>query len=190
MSATTTNTAPDLLAVMPDWAVPIRQRTVYRTEVVRSRRGLEQRTQHRRRPVVAMEYTAAGIHDEIARRRLEGILKQYRKPLLVPWWPNGVRLLEAMTDDVSVLVASNPIAEEWDRDGWVYLWDRATGAEFRQLADRDGRTLTLIDEGPHLRFPIGAFIFPVRLALREKGDAILNPNRHRTNPESLSFRTL
>lgn len=190
MSTTTTNTAPELLAIMPDWSVPIKHRTIYRTEVVRSRAGLEQRTQHRRRPMAAMEYTAAGIHDDVARRRLEAIVAQYRTPVLVPWWPNGARLRIAMADETTVELDSNPIAEEWDRDGWIYLWDRATGSEFRQLASRDGRTLTLTDTGAHVLFPAGAYCFPVRLSLRDKGEGILNPNRHRTNPESLSFRTL
>lgn len=190
MSTTTTNTAPELLAIMPDWQAGVKQRTVYRTEVVRSRSGLEQRTQHRRRPILAIEYVAAGIHDAAARKRIEGVVAQSRKPLLVPWWPNGARLLQNMTSQTSALLGTNPIADDWDRDGWVFLWDRETGSEFRQLAGRDGRTLTLTDTGAHLLFPAGAYVFPVRLAIREKNDAVLNPNSHRTNPESLSFRTL
>jgi hypothetical protein len=190
VNPTTTNQTPQLLAVLPDWAAGIQQRTVYRTEVTRSRAGLEQRTQHRRRPMLSMEYMAAGIHDAAARRRLEGIVAQSRRPQLVPWWPHGSKLLSAMTTDTSALLASNPIGDDWDRDGWVYLWDRATGQEFRQLASRTGRTLSLTDTGAHLHFPAGAYCFPVRLCLREKGDDLLNPGRHRTNPEKLIFRTL
>lgn len=187
---TTTNQAPQLLAVLPDWAAGIRQRTVYRTEVTRSRAGLEQRTQHRRRPMLSMEYTAAGIHDAAARKRLEGIVAQYRVPLLVPWWPHGCQLYFDMTNDTDVTLGTNPIGDEFDRDGWVYLWDRVNGQEFRQLASRDGRLLTLVDTGTHTRFSAGAFCFPVRLAIREKGEDMLNPGRHRTNPEKLIFRTL
>lgn len=187
---TTTNQAPDLLAVLPDWAQGMQQRTVYRTEVTRSRAGLEQRAQHRRRPMLSMEYVAAGIHDAAARRRLEGIVVQYRKPLLVPWWPHGCRLLSAMGSATNANLGSNPIADDWDRAGWVFFWDRVTGQEFRQLASRDGRVLTLTNTGGHLLFPAGAYCFPVRLCIREKGDDLLNPGRHRTNPEKLIFRTL
>lgn len=186
----TTNQTPQQLAIMPDWGEGIRQRTVYRTELVRSRRGLEQRTQHRRRPSLSIEYTAEGIHDAAARRRLEAVVGNYRVPLLVPWWPQGTKIQETMADDTDVVLFTNPVADDWDQSTMVFLWDRVHGGEFRALEAREGRNLTLTDEGTHTRFPAGAWCFPVRRAIREKGDDILTPNRHRTTNEKLIFRTL
>lgn len=186
---TTDTTTPEKLAILPDWGEGLKQRTTYRTELSTSRRGLEQRTQHRVRPMLVIDYRAQGIHDADARKRLEAAVANFRKPLLVPWWPQGT-VLQSTSTDTGALLSTNPVADDWDRDGFIYLWNRSIGGEFRILASRTGRTLTLTDEGGHLAFPAGSFAFPVRLAVRERDDALLNPGALRTNPERLIFRTL
>lgn len=183
--------APVKLAIMPDWASGIGQQTTYRTDISRSRAGLEQRAQRRRRPILLMDYQASQ-HDAEAQRRIEAVMATARTPLLVPWWPNGSVLAATMTTDTSVQLTSNPIAEDWPEDlAWVYLWGRAEGGgEWREFASIDGSVVTLVDTGSHTRFSAGAFIWPGRLAVREVDNAMLQIPRHRETSDALKFRTI
>jgi len=184
-----TEDAATFLAIPPDWAAGVSQTTTYRTDINRSRRGLEQRSQRTRRPALTMEYQWTA-NDSQARRRIENAVSQARGPLYVPWWPHGMLTQTAMTIDTEVRLESNPIAEEWDRDGWLYLWHRETGAEFRQVVSRAGSIITLSGTGPFLLFPAGSHAFPVRLATREAAEQINQIARTRTVDETLTFRTL
>lgn len=190
MSYPTTDDTPELLAVLPDWQHGIQHRQTYRTEVARSRAGLEQRSQHRRRAILVMEYTATGLHDAAACRRLDMVVRSSRKPLVVPWWCSGTTLQSTMPSDTAAVLATNPVADDWDRAEWVYFWHRTLGGEFRQLAGRTGTTLTLVDTGTHVQFPAGSFAFPALLAVREKDEALLENPRHRTAADRLIFRAL
>lgn len=180
---------PVRFAIMPDWGVGVRQTVIYRTDVTRSRKGLEQRSQRRKRAILGIEYTVS-MHDENARRRVETILASSRTPLIIPWWTSGVLLDGPMTTDTAALLASDPIEDDWTREAWVYLWSRANGAEWRQVASRVGRVITFVDTGSHIHFSDGAFIFPGRLAIRENHDTLMESERHRTTRETLTFRTL
>lgn len=177
------------LAVLPDWGEGVRHSVIYRTDMTRSNTGLEQRSQRRRRPLLAMEYSLA-VHDADARRRVETALAASRGTLLVPWWPSGARLASDMPGDTTAILASDPISDEWDHTGWVFFWSRANGVEWRQLASRSGRTLTLTDTGIHTDFQAGDFCFPVRRAVRDKDDSLLQAGTHRTATDKLIFRTL
>lgn len=180
---------PAQVAILPDWAEGIRQSIVYRTDVTRSHTGLEQRMQRRKRPLLAMEYNVA-VNGADARRRLETVLAMNRTPLLVPWWVSGARLSVDMASDTTAVLASDPISDEWDHTGWVFFWSRKLGIEWRQLASRNGRTLTLTDTGIHTDFEAGDYVFPVRLAVRDRGEELLASPQHRTAIDKLIFRTL
>lgn len=182
---------PLKLAIMPDWASGVGQQTTYRTDISRSRAGLEQRAQRRRRPILSMEYQAS-VQEAGAQRRIETTLAIARTPLLVPWWPNGSILVNSMTNDTDVQLTADPIAEDWPDDlAWVYLWGREEGGgEWRELASRDGNLLTLVDTGDHVQFSAGAFIWPARLCVREIENAMLQVPRHREATDALKFRTL
>lgn len=181
--------APTRFAVMPDWGEGVRQTIVYRTDVTRSRKGLEQRSQRRKRAILGMEYSVS-LHDDNARRRVETVLASSRTPLIIPWWVSGAVLNADMTIDTSALLESYPIEDDWSREPWVYLWNRDQGAEWRQVASRDANLLTLIDTGSHILFRDGTFVFPGRLAIREIDDSLMNSERHRTTRETLTFRTI
>ncbi len=181
--------APTFLAIAPDWSAGVAQTTTYRTDINRSRRGLEQRSQRTRRPALTMEYQWTA-NDAQARRRIENAVSQARGVIHVPWWPHGMLTQTEMISSTEVRLDSNPIAEEWDRDGWIYLWHRETGAEFRQVVSRNGALITLTGAGPFLLFPAGSHAFPVRLATREAAEQINQIAHTRTADETLTFRTL
>lgn len=187
----TTIDTPIKLAILPDWAAGVGQQTTYRTDISRSRAGLEQRAQRRRRPILTMDYQASQS-EAGAQRRIEAALVTARTPLLVPWWPNGSVLALPMTSDTSVQLTADPIAEDWPEDlAWVYLWGRAEGGgEWRQFASIAGSVVTLVDTGDHVQFSAGAFIWPARLCVREIENAMLQIPRHRESTDALKFRTL
>lgn len=186
---TTTNEATKL-ALMPDWAAGVGHQTTYRTDINRSRAGLEQRAQRRKRPILSMEYQ---IHaqNEAARRRIEQALATARGPLLVPWWPSGGRLRVDMDSDTFVDMTTVPIAEDWPPDlAWVFLWGRDQGSEWREFSHRNGSNVHLIDTGTHIQFTAGAFCFPGRLAVREVENDMIEVPRHGEASEVLKFRTI
>lgn len=185
----TTKDTPVQFALMPDWAAGVKQQTIYRTDITRSRRGLEQRSQRQRKPSLMIEYQADHI-DEDARRLLERTVTSTRGALLVPWWPNGSTLQSDMGSATGAVLDSTPISDDWDLTGWVYLWHRTSGAEWRELASRSGRNLTLTDSGGHTLFPAGSHCFPVRLAVRMRDDNLLESPRHQAETNRLIFRTL
>lgn len=177
------------LAILPDWSAGIGQTTTYRTDINRSRRGLEQRSARARRPILTMEYQWTSS-DAAARRRIEDVIAQTRGPVTVPWWPHGVTLREPMTVETSLALDSAFIEYEQDQVGWVYLWHRTAGAEWRQIAAISGAVLTLVDTGTHILFPTGAFCFPAFAATREAAQNVNQAATSRTVDEILTFRTL
>jgi len=183
----TTDDAPELVAILPDWGEPIVQRLTFRTELVRSRRGLEQRTQHRKRGVMVQEYLVGGIHDADARQRLEAVVAMIRKPVIVPWWPSGCRTRIDMTG-AAVDLLTNPITGDWQAGGYLYLWSPELGGEFRTISGVSGRVMSL--GGTGTLYPAGSYCWPALLCTREKDDALLQQTRHRTVAEKLIFRTL
>lgn len=181
----TTIDEPSRIAILPDWSAGVIQGTRYRTEIQNTRRGMEQRTQHRLRPILTIEYQATKPD---GRQALDAIAATTRGPFLGPWWPHGIRLQTDMTAPGAAVLNSNPIGIEWDRDGWVYLWSRATGGEFRQLTSRDSRNLTLGGTGQ--LFDAGDLCFPCRVATRVAEEALLEVRRHRTGAERIILTTI
>jgi hypothetical protein len=130
------------LAILPDWAAGITQTTTYRTDISRSRRGLEQRTQRQRRPYLTMEYNWTAT-DAAARRRIENAVAQARGRLIVPWWPHGIKSNSAMLTDEAIILDSAPIEGEIVSGGWVYIWHRSLGGEFREVVNKADLTINL-----------------------------------------------
>lgn len=181
----TTIDTPAQIAIHPDWAQGVVQGTRYRTEIQQTRAGMEQRTQHRLRPILTMEYTTTPE----AAEALERVATQTRGPILTPWWPHGLKLAVPMPSDTEITLSSAPIASEWDRDGWVYLWNRSIGGEFRQIDSRLALTITLTGTGT--TYPAGSWAFPVRLATRAGDEAMLQARKARaTAREKVIFQTL
>ncbi len=185
----TSDDTPTQLAIMPDWGEGVRQVLIYRTDILRSRAGIEQRSQRMTRPKLGLEYVATAT-DEPARRRIETILATSRGPLHVPWWTSGVKLSVAMTAATSLTLEHVPIAEDFDQVALVYLWDRTVGGEWRTVASRAGAVLTLTSSGVHTLFPAGSWCFPVRLAVRDRDDSLLETAHQRAASDRLLFRTL
>lgn len=186
----TSDDTPTRLAIMPDWGEGVRQVLIYRTDILRSRAGLEQRSQRMTRPKLGLEYVATAT-DEPARRRIETILATSRGPLHVPWWTSGARLAVSMTTETSLTLEHVPIAEDFDQVALVYLWSRERGGEWRTVASRSGAVLTLVDELPlHVLYDSGAWCFPVRLAVRDRDDSLLETAHQRAATDRLLFRTL
>lgn len=179
----------ETFALLPDWGAPIRQTTTYRTDILTSKTGLEQRSQRRRRPILAMEYEAR-LQDGNASRAIEAAVTASRKPLIVPWWPNGGRLRVGMASETSAELTANPIAYDYERATHVFIFSRGNGGEFRRLEAIDQAALTLVDEGSHTIFPAGSWVFPCFRATREKADQTLAMTNRADAATRVAFRTL
>jgi hypothetical protein len=182
---------PELYAVMPDWQAGVQQETTYRTEITRSRSGLEQRAQRRRRPILSMTYQVS-LKSPATRLAIETTVATNRLPVIVPWWPNGRILAEAMASSTIATLEGEPIKEDWSATTlWAYLFDPTTSeGEWREFGSVAGAELTLINTGSHTLFPEGAFIFPGRLSTREPDNMMLQKIRPQEGTETLRFRTL
>lgn len=185
----TTQDTPVKLAIMPDWSGGIEQQATYRTDITRSRRGLEQRTSRQRRPILSQSYQWTSS-EAAARRRIEDAITQARGPLIVPWWPHGIPLRVAMVGDTIADLEYGFIEHEEPQIQWVYFWHRTAGAEWREVSAVAGSILTLVDTGTHIDFPAGSFCFPAFLAMREAADSSNRIDNARTVDETLNFRTL
>ncbi len=186
----TTDDTPTPVAIMPDWRYGIRTTIGYQTDITESRRGIEQRSQRRRRPRLTMEYRT-NIDDAAAALRLETILATARGPLHVPWWPSGIPLATEMPDWQHLTLETLPLDDDWSRIPMVLIWSRGLGTQWRNVASRDGVDIALeADSVTHIRYPAGSFVFPIRLAVRDVNDGLLISPTTSAAQDMLYFRTL
>lgn len=186
--STTTEDTPDRLALMPDWREGVRLSQVFQSTVQTSGTGLEQSSRRRNRPVYYLEYTRTGLTSEEAHERLEAIRTEFRKPLIVPLWCDGIPLQDAMSSATVALLSVNPVTDEWRVPLDVYLWTPDLGGEWRTCSLVDGRNLTL--SGTGTLYPAGALCFPSRVMVREAGDALVKLVDVRSGTEDHRYRTL
>ena len=176
--------------VLPDWGQGIQLSLSYQTDIKRSRRGIEQRSQRRRRPRMAMDYTPAQIMGADALLRLETLRTRSRGRLLVPWWPSAQKLSTAMASDTSVTLQGGLITGEWEETNQIYLWHRSLGGQFRTVTEISGSTFTLENIELDHQYPADGYAFPVMVCLLQRGDNLLRDLQYRTASGQLTFRTL
>lgn len=162
--------AAERFALLPDWREGVRLTQAFTSTVNTSRSGLEQRQRRRQRPVYHLEYQRTALTPAEAQGRLDAIKDEFRKPLTVPFWTDGIVLQSSMTVATAALLDSNPILAEWNAPFDVFLWDPSLGGEWRTLTVINGRNLTFSGSGQ--LFPAGAFVFPSRRMIREAGDVM------------------
>lgn len=189
MSFPKTTDEPEKLAVLPDFGEGIRQSRIYRTTIQRSRSGIEQRARRKKTANLRIEYLESGSHDSAAAGSQQEAIRNSRKPLLVPWWAQGGRIQGGMTA-TAFNISTNPNPSDWDAEKLVYLYDPALGGEFRTVISRSSRLFTLAAEVGSILFPEGTFVFPVRLAVREISESMIQTGMIRSQPQTFIFQTL
>jgi hypothetical protein len=183
-----TRDAPTRQAIHPDWAAGVTLKQIYSSAVQVSYSGVEQRQTKREKPIYKMAYQRGGLTEAEARRRLQEIRAEYRLPLTVPLWPDGIPLQQTMTGATAAVLDLNPIDGEWETPLDLYLWTRALGGEFRSCTVVSGRNLTL--DGTGTLYPIGSLVFPCRTMVRDPDSTTLTPIDLEEGIERLKFRTL
>ncbi len=173
MSFPKTTDTPTRIAFMPDWREGVMLTQVFETTIQRSRAGLEQRNRKRQFARYHLEYTRTGLTRAEARGRLDAIRAEFRGPLTVPLWTDGIQLQVAMSLVTSALLESNPVDDEWMAPFDVFLWDPSLGGQWRTCSAVNGRNLTFTGTG-HL-YPLGAYVFPTRRMIREVNEGMLSP---------------
>lgn len=184
----TTDDAPVRCAFMPDWSMGVSLTSSFLTSVSISRKGLEQRIRRRVKPIYQLEYTRTGLTPEEARNRLREVQAEFRGPLTVPMWTDGIGLQAGMVSATSALLESNPIDEEWLAPFDVYLWHPTAGEEWRTCTEVDGRNLTF--SGTGTLFPVGTLVFPSRAMLREASEGAMRIVDVESGEEIHRYRTL
>lgn len=188
MSYPKTTDTPTRVALPPDWREGVSVSQQFDTTIQRSRAGLEQRNQRRRTCRYTLEYTRTGLTPAEAKQRLEAIRSEYRGPLTVPMWTDGIALQTSMTLVTSALLESNPVDGEWMAPFDVWLWNPNLGGQWRTCTVVNGRNLTL--SGTGILYPVGSLVFPSRLMIRETGESMLAPVDVKSGTESHRYRTL
>jgi hypothetical protein len=184
----TTDDTPTRVALLPDWREGVRLTQEFVSTVQTGRFGLEQRSRKRKRPIYSLEYTRTGLTADEAKQRLEAIRAEYRGPLIVPLWCDGIPLQSDMTDDNAALLDSNPITGEWVAPLDVFIWSDALGGEWRECIAVSGRNLTL--DGSGTLYPAGSFVFPSRVMIREASEGMLSAVDIASGSENHRYRTL
>lgn len=188
MSTPDTTDTPTRLAILPDWAAGVTLSQAYGSAIQTAYAGPDQRQAKQELATYLMAYERGGLTEAEARRRIQAIRGEFRKPLTVPLWTDGIGLESAMTSATSALLESDPIIGEWETPLDLYFWTRALGGEFRTATGVVGRNLTM--SGTGTLYPTGAFVFPCRTMVREPSEQALAPVDIQTGIESLKFRTL
>lgn len=178
---------PTRLAILPDWNEGVRLVEEFDSNASRSFAGKEQRSAKRTRPKYRLEYIRSGLIAAEAKRRLIEIRLEFEGPLIVPIWPDGTVLQEAMSVQTSALLDTN-IPDEYSTPFDVYLWTPDIGGEFRTVTSNSSRTLTLSGSGT--LYPTGAFIFPCKRATREIDFDAIDSIDIETGTEKVRFLTL
>tara|TARA_R110000803_G_scaffold209965_3_gene280585 strand:- start:12705 stop:13271 length:567 start_codon:yes stop_codon:yes gene_type:complete len=188
MSFTDTLDTPTRLAIEPDWLEGIDLQQMFSSAVTTAYGGPEQRQAKREKPIYRMSYSRGGLTADQARRRLQAIRSEFRQPLIVPLWPDGITLQALMTVDTAALLDVSPIEGEFETPLDLYFWDRTLGGEWRTCTVITGRTLTLSGSGT--LYPAGSYVFPGHVMIKEPEEGNLESVDLETGIERLTFKTL
>lgn len=167
--------------IEPDWARGVTHFLTWKTDTTRSTGGIEQRTSRRATGRKAMEFFVDGM-DQARAIDLLGTHEGWADgPLLVPWWPEGLRL---SIDMVSVTEAQVEV-EPFD---WATVGDQILiGDEVREITNIVDRVVTLQALGGSTQKTAGTWVYPMRRAALDRPDAAVRMIRHDAAREVLRF---
>ena len=170
-------------SVFPDWSRGVRSGWTFENAMSTAQSGLEQRFNRRTAPRKTMELTVAGL----SRARNEGIIEILENrtagPLLVPWFPEGLRVSTTMGSGTSVQLEVAPLSD-WMPDDT----DRVLiGDELRVVTGISDRTLTLEAMGGATLWSAGTWVFPMRLAAIDRPEEAVNLIRFDAAEQNLRF---
>lgn len=151
--------------VFPDWAAEVVHRTSWTTNITKATSGLEQRQSASSRPRKTMEFTVDALSRAASQDIMSALENRGAGPLLVPWFPEGLRVSTTMSSATSVLVEVAPL-DDWLPEGGKVL----IGDQIRTCTGISNRTLTLqAMTGAELK-AAGSWVFPMRLAAIDRPD--------------------
>lgn len=188
MSYPDTTNGPTRVALPPDWREGVTLVQAFDTSIQRSRSGLEQRQRRRNAPNYFMEYSRTGLTPAQAKQRLDAVRAEFRGPLTVPIWTDGIQLQSSMTLPTGALLESNPVEGEWTAPLDLWFWDAEVGGQWRSATVISGRNLTL--SGAGTLFPVGSYVFPSRTMIRENAEGMLSPVDVKSGTEMHRYRTI
>lgn len=186
MAITDSEDTPNELTsqVYPDWWAGIDHFTAYRSQANRARSGSEQRVSGGPRCWKAMEYVVDGLNQAGAINLMASLENRGRGPLLVPWWPDGLRLSTTMATVNSAQVEVTPLAD-WLAGGSnpkVLIGDQV-----RTVTGLVDRTLTLAALTGAVQYGAAIWVYPMRPCALDNPDDALTIIRHDSKRQRLRF---
>ena len=106
-------------------------------------------------------------------------------PLLVPWWPDGLRISITMgTVDTAQLEVAPGLDQGMDAGDTILL-----GTAVRTIASRATKFLTLVTLGGSVQEPANSWVYPMRRCILRDQGALVNV-RHNSHDLRLRFEEL
>jgi hypothetical protein len=168
--------------IFPDWAQTVVHRTSWSTTTFVATSGLEQRSAKSSRPRKTMELSI----DAMTRAQSQDIMSVLENrgagPLLVPWFPEGLRVSTTMGGANSVQVEVAPL-DDWMPQGAKIL----VGNQVRTVASVSNRTFTLEALTGATLWPAGTWVYPMRLAAIDRPEDSASIIRFDAARQSLRF---
>jgi hypothetical protein len=174
-------------SIFPDWSEGVRNFTIWTGGQNQTRANLEQRISHSATAQKAMEITVAGLNQAQAENLFSTMENRGRGPLLVPWFPEGLRLSSSIAAAAGTAQAESAPLPDWLKGnaGSVLI-----GTHRRTVTSIVDRVLTFEADGSAPAVPAGTWIFPMRLAALDRPDDSLTIIRHDASRQNLRFIAL
>jgi len=170
-------------SIFPDWAQGVRHFTTRPVQVNRSRSNIQQRISRSTRAKKAMEITVDGLNQAQSENLFDTIENRGRGALLVPWFPEGLRISVGMASTTELQLEVEPLDDWGTATGTQIL----VGTETREIVSIAGRVVTLTADGGATQQDAGTWVYPMRRAVLDRPDDALTVIRHDAARQKLRF---
>lgn len=172
-----------LWPIMPNWSDPVRQTWEFKTEILRSRSGKEQRIARRTTPRKSMEFTAAASEEN--RRRLARILDKFQYvDQVVPDIPRRVTATSVVPTGLAAFTVDD--VPDWLKADTVVVVVNGADLSLRYVQSVDsGSNTVLFKNVGNMEFPVGSWIC---FAFIGNLDDRLSTNSLTNSVSSLAFK--
>lgn len=189
MNIRTSNETPTILGleVEPDWSAQVFEIEEFLvTALKKTEAGKEQRLAWRPKPQRIMRYTVASTRIAEHADYITTVLGHSRGPLLVPWWPDGLRLAIDMPDADNLQLEIPPgVCHDIAAGGSMLV-----GGVPREVASIATKFVVLVSDPAGEAATQGAWVYPMRLAIMVDAGGALNRLRYDESAQAIQFMEL
>jgi len=158
---------PPVLSLLPDWSQGVREERAFRTSILTTDSGLEQREQTRGRARRRLTYRARTLTAGIAQPATTLLQRVHEGTVALPWWMHRTRLTaDAAIGATTLAVVTTGL--DFLAGNYALLWRSPRVYELVQVSATDAVSVTLEAGTPTtMAWPTGSLVlpaFPARLA--------------------------